>query len=544
MVIDVLFVAPEVKGYAQAGGIGDVIKELPLQVKREFGSRKRIAVAVPWFGLIHAKRPDLVNQVQLAARVTYPYMGDVESSNIFHTKMANTNNQVDLFLVQNMKYFELFGNGAVFVPSRIPFEQDAIRFGCFCAALKEFLLLPDVTVRTLHLHDWMMAPLATGIRFGDRHEELRDVAIVSTIHNGSYQGDLHGDSKTAMQVLLPVSSPSAAQLVFDQSRDTGGGINFMQALVKSSNLVTTVSSHYQKELLEYGDRWNFFDGAGPLAPVFRELNERGAFWGIPNGLNYGKQPMIQTQPERRRRFSELLGEIPLREDLPVFSLVGRLVEQKFGLLLAEDERGITLLEHILGKGAMVVVLADGDPSCYWAWRLKELNRSYPNLIFRIAFDPALAEVMGCCSDFFLMLSAGTEPFGIAHLQAQFLGGVVPICHLVGGLRDNTSDACSYRFSRGRDRLETIQRAKFCIDQAVGEFPGPDFERRRRASREKRVGWEAPARTYLRAYARAGENNRLAAHGPEGEALRQAPISGAASKRVKKETPLMSTRFGT
>lgn len=507
--IDILMVAPELKGYAQAGGIGDVIRELPIQLKR-INRKQRIAVAMPWYGIMQETHPELKERAELLASVTYAYLGNEETSHIFHVKVTGSRNQVDLLLVQNMKYFELFGNGQVFVPSRMPFEQDAVRFGCFCRAIQAFLLLPDVTVRVLHLHDWMTAPLAVGIRHGNGSEELEDVAVVSTIHNASYQGDLYIAPDRALEILLGPASSEARQVVLDQSRDTAGGVNFMQALVRNSNLVSTVSESYRGELLAYGNRENFFDGAGPLAPVFHELDQHGAFWGIPNGLNYKNNNRLLSQNERRRKISGFVGDVSYQVNLPVFSVIGRLVEQKFGLLLAEDEKGITILEHILQRDALVMVLADGDPSSYYGWRLKDLDRRYPNLFLRIAFDPELAELIFRCSDLFLMLSAGTEPYGIAHLQAQYLGGVVPICHLIGGLRDNTSDACSYRFERGKGRLETVMKAKACIDRAMSEFPGPEFMRRREASGEKRCNWEGPARAYLSAYERARENNRLAA----------------------------------
>jgi starch synthase len=506
--IDVLFVVPEIKGYAQAGGMGDVAGELPVQLKKRAGRGKRFAVAMPWYGLMQTTRPELAQKARFVAGVTYPYLGDMETTNIFQTKLDGSNNQVDLFLFQNMKYFEMYGNGAVFVPSRMPYEQDASRFGCFCAALRAFLLLPEITVRLLHLHDWMMAPLAVSVRFGSRSEELRGITIVSTIHNASYQGDFYGDPGRAVDILLPSSTSRARRMVLDQGRDAGGGINFMQALIRNSNMVSTVSKNYRNELTEYGNRQNFFDGAGPLAPVFRSVIEQGAFIGIPNGLTYGRQPALYSQEVRRREIAKSLGDVSYNSALPVFSSVGRLVEQKFGLLLAEDEKRITLLEHILRRGPLVLILTDGDVHSYWGQRLESLSRNYPNLSLNVRFDPKLATLIYRCSDLFLMLSSGTEPFGITHLRGQFLGGVVPICHKIGGLADNTSHECSYAFSTGSHRMGTIQNALACIEQATSDFPGPDFMRRRHVSREKRLTWEEPAHTYLATYRRAEENNRM------------------------------------
>jgi starch synthase len=116
--------------------------------------------------------------------------------------------------------------------------------------------------------------------------------------------------------------------------------------------------------------------------------------------------------------------------MPLFGVVGRMVEQKGADLMLE------VLPRFLEQGACAVVLGSGDAYLENAWRALHARFPY-RLGLRIGFDNALAHLIEAGSDFFLMPSR-FEPCGLNQMYS-LLYGAIPIVRGVGGLIDTVRD---------------------------------------------------------------------------------------------------------
>ena len=116
--------------------------------------------------------------------------------------------------------------------------------------------------------------------------------------------------------------------------------------------------------------------------------------------------------------------------MPIFGVVGRLVEQKgIDLLTASAPKS-------LDAGGQIVVLGTGDPAYEAKW--KALAARYAGTLWlTLGFDAALAQRIYAGSDLFLMPSR-FEPCGLGQL-ISFRYGAIPVVHEVGGLAETVRD---------------------------------------------------------------------------------------------------------
>jgi starch synthase len=123
--------------------------------------------------------------------------------------------------------------------------------------------------------------------------------------------------------------------------------------------------------------------------------------------------------------------LPINDQVPLFGLIGRLVEQK-GIDLVIDS-----LPEILAMPLQVVILGSGDK--VYEKQLETLRQSYPDkLTVTIGYNEALAHLIEAGADIFLMPSR-FEPCGLNQMYSQRYG-TVPIVRKTGGLADTVVDA--------------------------------------------------------------------------------------------------------
>jgi starch synthase len=239
-----------------------------------------------------------------------------------------------------------------------------------------------------------------------------------------------------------------------------GNVSYLKGGLAFSDFLTTVSPTYAKEIQTpyYGENLDGF--------LRKKQNQLA---GIVNGIDadlyspetdqsiYSTYHDHSGKQENKRRLQEEFG-LPVQDDIPVISMVTRLVDQK-GMDLV-----LHVFHEIMKQNVQFVVLGTGDYKYENAFH--ELAAQYPGqVIIKTLFDDTLARKIYAGSDLFLMPSQ-FEPCGIGQLLA-FRYGTLPIVRETGGLMDtvkpyneftNEGNGFSFTNYNAHDMLFTIERA--------------------------------------------------------------------------------------
>ena len=216
--------------------------------------------------------------------------------------------------------------------------------------------------------------------------------------------------------------------------------------------------HQEIQSPYYGERLDGF-----LRKIGSDL--QGIVNGIDNGTYDPKRDENLLLPYddykgksvNKKHLQETL-RLPLNADIPIISMVTRLVDQK----------GIDLILHvfheIIGLNVQFVLLGTGDQRYEEAF--KYFGEVYPDKVSaNLYFDETLARKIYAGSDLFLMPSQ-FEPCGIGQLLALRYG-TLPLVRETGGLKDTvipynelTEEGNGFSFANynAHELLYTIERA--------------------------------------------------------------------------------------
>lgn len=432
----ILFAASEALPFIKVGGLGDVMGALPKElVKKGIDAR----VVIPMYSAMSQAMRDRCTfekffYFSLGWRSCYCGIFKAEADGVTY------------YLIDNEQYFKRGGTYGEF--------DDAERFAFFSKAVLEILPQIDFFPDIIHANDWHTAlvPVYLDTQFRSV-PGYGSIKTVFSIHNIEFQG------KYDMSILESVFGiyPSQSSLLeFD------GCLNLMKGAIECSNVVTTVSRSYAKEILDP----YFSFGLHPILEA-RQYKIHGIVNGIDTEVfNPETDPHIKTNYSLKTRGSKrfdkkaLQQEVGLPElaDVPVLGLVTRLTPQK----------GIDLFEPIMAElmemDVQVVVLGSGyaDYENYF----KYCDFTYHDK-FRaiIKFSAPLAQRIYAGADIFLMPSK-SEPCGLAQMIAMRYG-TIPVVHAVGGLKDTVvpfneetgeGNGVNFQTFNANDMLDAIKRA--------------------------------------------------------------------------------------
>ncbi len=368
-----------------------------------------------------------------------------------------------------------FNRGGVIYGHGDEFE----RFGLFQLAALEFLRYHDYDV--VHCHDWQTGLIPYMIQTLQEQGIMTPLKTVFTIHNLAYQGvfdlDRHKD------LFLPYST----------HLEMHGMLNFMKTAIMSSDVITTVSPTYAKEILteERGE------GLHDILWM-----RKADLVGVVNGLdslmfNPRTDSMIQTYDGRSYKKGKAANKSMLQEKLGlpvhdtfVMGVVSRLTSQKGFHLLQEA------LPRLLEEDIQLVVIGSGDADLeHW---LYELHHMFPTKVgIHIGYSEPLARLVYAGADIFLMPSM-FEPCGLAQMIAMRYG-TLPFVRHTGGLADtvidHTDGGCGF-VVYGQDPSAMIDK----INQANYLYQNPSVWGKliQQAMRQD-FSWHESAKTYGRIY---------------------------------------------
>jgi starch synthase len=472
--MNVLMIAAEAVPFVKSGGLADVIGSLPKALTAAGEADVRVMLPkyedIPEAWLAKLK-PLGSFSVQVGWR--HQYCG-IETL---------THEGITYYFLDNEYYFRrrgLYGYG-----------DDSERFAYFCQAALEAIPRLDWTPEVLHCHDWHTAlvPVFLKAHYAAWNELYSGIKTVFTIHNLKYQG-VFGYGVLRDLLNLGDEHFHANALEFY------GAVNYMKGALNYSDSITTVSPTYAAEIQtpHYGEGLD-----GTLR------HRRTVLQGIVNGIdydafdpmtdphlkvNYRKSPKKKLQ--NKTALQEELG-LPVREDVPMLSIVTRLVEQKGLDLIAH------VLEELLREDIQLVVLGAGD--ALYEKLFRDAAYHHPKrLATRLLFDEGLARRIYAGSDLFLMPSK-FEPCGIGQMIAMRYG-TVPIVRETGGLADTvqaynqyTGEGHGFSFTHynAHEMLDTVKNALIVYRDAA------QWERVTDNMSKQDFSWTVSAKQYIELY---------------------------------------------
>lgn len=410
--MNILFLAAEVADLVKTGGLADVAKALPIQLKQ---NGHQVRVVMPCYSSIKnsenfevigqgAINKDTERQIDYTVKHTFL----TEGLEVWLIDCPRYYNRTSLYGDNNQAYFD---NGERFAFLSVA-ALDAAQMLGFC---------PDI----VHCNDWHTAlcPMILRLKY-DKNSFFKDTKSVITVHNGAFQGVFD-----RQQIFF---IPEIAH-VYNDMISQGSYINFLKCGVFYADKINTVSPGYAQELTTY------LGGHG----MTKNFQDRQAdFVGIVNGCDYSDwDPAtdknlnicydISTMEEK------ILGKYILQRELnlpmgdtPLYGMVARLTDQKgVGIL-------IPIIERFLKHKVQMIILGSGDPNFENA--LSDIAGRYKDkFIFVKGYDNVLAHRIEAASDFFLMPSI-FEPCGLNQIYSLAYG-TLPIVRAVGGLKDTVID---------------------------------------------------------------------------------------------------------
>lgn len=430
----VLLAASEVVGFAKTGGLADVAGSLPRALARR---GHECMVILP---LYRGARLGSIPVTPTEHRFRIPIGSQQYEGRLWRSALPGSDARV--YLVEQPELYDrddrTLGLGLYQYSStgghKRDYPDNCKRFVFLCRAILEAMRVLDFWPDVLHLNDWQtgLAPVYLEEIYR-RHpdfalrEKYRPIKTLFTIHNIAYQGRFYpGDmNDTGLDWRLF----NYLQLEFYNS------LNFLKGGIVFSNLVSTVSPTYAREIQTpyYGEG---------LHHVLGERRDR--LVGIVNGVDYShwdpaSDPHLPAhynidaiQPGKAQCKAALQQRygLPLEPRTPVLGVVARLVEQKGIHLIVEAG------PRLLDRGCQLVVLGDGDP--YFHNALEDLKRRYPQRVgLTLGFDEPLAHQIEAGADLFLMPSM-YEPSGLNQLYSMRYG-TPPVVRSTGGLADTVVD---------------------------------------------------------------------------------------------------------
>ncbi len=465
----ILYASSEAYPFAMSGGLADVAGALPKALRRRLiGCR----VVMPLYSCIS---DEMRANMTFITSITVPVSWRRQYCGIFEAHVDG----VIYYLIDNQYYFKrdgLYGH-----------YDDAERFAFFSRAVLEIIPYIGFTPDIIHCNDWQTAMIPVYLnemyRFNDMY---KDIKTVFTIHNIQYQGkygkELYGD-------VLGLPEGRENLLEYD------GCINLMKAAIQCSDKVTTVSPTYSREILD-----PYFSHG--LDEILKQFTYK--LTGIVNGIDHDvynseTDPLIYknftaddmpSKAYNKKCLQEEMG-LPVREDVPVISMVTRLVKHK-GLDLVKH-----VFEELLKADLQFVILGSGE----WEFEtfFHEMSLKYPDkMALKLGFIPQLAHKIYAGADIFLMPSQ-SEPCGLAQMVALRYG-TVPIVRKTGGLNDTISDSgdgegngFTFHDYNAHDMQNAIWRALAGYNDKEG------WDTLRRRGMAYNSSWSASASLYIGLY---------------------------------------------
>ncbi|PJA87162.1 MAG: starch synthase [Candidatus Moranbacteria bacterium CG_4_9_14_3_um_filter_42_9] len=413
----ILMVATEASPFVSVGGAAQVVNHLSKALEL---SGNEVAVFIPKFGFISEEKYQLT---ALYEGLKVP-TGDEQNPYLMcNIKTAEFPSKVKAYFLENQEYYEKRANV-------YGYSDDPTRWALLSRGVLEFIRLKIFIPDIIHCNDWHTGLVCNYLKSDYANDPvLSKIAAIYTIHNLAFQGMF--DHKHVSELDYDDGKSLVAPF-FDNRLKTQ---NFMKRGILYSDVVSTVSKSYSKEILtpEFGEG---------LDKLLLEL--KGKIFGIVNGIDYEemnpatdslieKNYDINSIGTREVNKKALQKEFDLPEDSKALLLgfVGRLDNMKGVDLL------LNTMEYVLRDYPIQFVqIGGGDGGL--VEMLHQLKNKYPKSVGIHPYPnftlPRLVFAGADC----VVYPSRFEPCGIVQIEAMRYGAV-PIVRKVGGLSDTVVD---------------------------------------------------------------------------------------------------------
>jgi starch synthase len=415
----VLFVSSEVAPFAKTGGLGDVAGSLPKALRRRGID---VRVVLPLYAGI-----DWNALERLEGVVPVPMWWGTARAGVRLGRLPGS--EVPVYFLEYNRYFDrpfLYG------PPDEGYDDNLERFTSLSRGALELCKVLNFVPDVVHANDWQTALAPVYVNTVEWGKPLHGAGTVYTIHNLGYQGVTDGGAL--------FFSGRGWEHYHPGEFEHFGALNLMKAAIRHSNVVSTVSPTYAREI-QTGEFGCGLDG---------ELQaRRGDLFGILNGIDAEEwNPATDRLLPHHFSVEDLDGKesvkeavqhqlgLPADAGIPLFCAVGRLVDQKGFDVLARA------MERFLSWRLQFVLLASGDREA--EHHFATLAARHPHT-FRavLQFDNGLAHRLYAGSDF-VVVPSRFEPCGLTQLYGLRYGSL-PVVRATGGLADTVE---SYREDTG------------------------------------------------------------------------------------------------
>jgi len=467
----ILYVTSECARFAFTGGLAEVAGSLP---KALFNSTKsyKIKVVMPLYKTIidkFSKELKFVGKGEIELAWRKLYVG------VYKTKYED----IEYYFVDNKYYFNrdgLYGH-----------YDDGERFAYFSKSIFKVMEIIDYYPNIIHTNDWQSSLVNIYLDVLYKKKGIyMDIKSVFTIHNIEYQGIY---DRYFLGDVIGIDDEQASILEYN------GMINLMKGAIVCSDLVTTVSPRYSREI----STTNYAHG---LEHVIR-IN-KNKIMGILNGINVESyNPLtdkeiyvnydVNTVSEKVKNKIEIQKSLGLEvdENKCLMVVISRLAGHKGIDILLEA------LQGYLDLNVQFVVLGTGTEEYQNAFT-KIANRNTRSVKALITFNGGLARKLYSAADIFVMPSK-SEPCGLSQMIASRYGAV-PLVRATGGLYDTiidyTEDGNGFVFKdytadalylKGKEAIQMYYNDKEEFNKLVVKAMNKDFS------------WEASSKQYIEMY---------------------------------------------
>lgn len=475
----ILFAASEAAPFAKTGGLADVAGSLPSAIA-SLGHDVRLVM--PRYRQVDRDRFGLKH----AAAFSVPIDRWKERCDVLRGK---TDGDVTAYFIDKDIYFDRPG---LYGTAGADYADNAERFIFFSRAVLELCLAVDFRPDIVHCNDWQTGLVPLYLKTAYREAApLRKAKTVFTVHNLGYQGIFwHWDMRLT-GLGWDVFTPEGIEF--------WGKINFLKAGLVYSDIITTVSRTYSREIqtAEYG-----LGLEGVLVKRAADL------YGIVNGIDSAEwDPARDRSIPKMYTASRITGKAVCKKKLleslglpdagaPLIGMVTRLADQK-GLDIT-----VKALPEIMSLGAQLVILGTGELQYQQA--LTDATARYSGQMRALLqYNDGLAKAIYAGCDLFLMPSR-YEPCGLGQMIAQRYGAV-PVVRKTGGLTD-TVEEYNPASGRGTGFLfeEYSSRALVdCLRRALQVYDGlRHWARLAQNGMRRDFSWERSAKEYVKVYRKA------------------------------------------
>ena len=466
--MEIFHISAECYPVAKVGGLADVVGALP---KYQNNAGHLARVVVPGYD------------------TKFKSENDFECVHWGHVKLGNFSFPFNVLKETTDKLgFELY---LIEIPDLFNrkdvygYEDDIERFLSFQIATLDWIIgrgsVPDV----INCHDHHTGLIPFMMLYCHKYNKLKEVPSMITIHNGLYQGQFSFDK---LYYLPHFDLAHVHVLEWDNC------INSLAVGIKCAWAVTTVSPNYLNEI-------NY--SANGLESLFNLVRYKSK--GILNGIdievwdpekdsalekNYSIKNFELGKQKNKEKLCKLFDLDPSK---PLFSFIGRLLEEKGGdllphasaLALSENYQQINIL--ILGSGNTTIEK-----------QLNSLLHDYKgNYNTFIGYNEELAHLIYAGSDFLLMPSR-VEPCGLNQMYSLRYG-TIPIVRRTGGLKDTVIDFGDNGNGICHEQA-SVRDICYSIDRAVDLFNDKkQFNKIRKIGMNTDHSWERVCQEYIEIY---------------------------------------------